>query len=198
MSQETPSTLFKLLNKFKVEVPIVQRDYAQGRLDDHAKNVRLSLLKDMRAAIMLETQSLDLSFVYGKAENDKFIPVDGQQRLTTLFLLYLYAFRNDETKTSLLQKFTYQTRTTSRKFLEELILNRAKVFDTDSNPSIEIEDSEWFVLSWKHDPTIMSVLVMLNDIVKYFYNVENLAERLIEEVDEPIVFKFLEMQDLGM
>lgn len=198
MSEKTLSTLFELLDEYKVEVPIVQRDYAQGRQDDHARNVRLNLLKDMRAAILGETQPLDLSFVYGKAEDKKFIPIDGQQRLTTLFLLYLYAFRNDETKTSLLHSFTYETRITSREFLVELIKNRANVFAAETKPSVEIEDSEWFVLSWTHDPTIMSVLVMLDDIVEYFGNVANLADRLTDQEDEPIVFKFLDMQDLGM
>lgn len=198
MSGKIISTLFELLDEYKVEVPIVQRDYAQGRQDDHARNVRFNLLKDMRAAILGETQPLDLSFVYGKAEDKKFIPIDGQQRLTTLFLLYLYAFRNDETKTSLLHCFTYETRITSREFLIELIKNRAIVFAAETKPSLEIEDSEWFVLSWAHDPTIMSVIVMLDDIVKYFNNIINLADRLTDKEDEPIVFKFLEMQDLGM
>ncbi|POO88516.1 hypothetical protein C1H57_25105, partial [Clostridium sp. 2-1] len=104
MSEKTLDTIFKLLDEYQVEVPIVQRDYAQGRQDTHAKTVRLNLLNDMRAAILEKTSPLDLNFVYGKAEDKKFIPIDGQQRLTTLFLLHLYAFRNDETKTPILHK----------------------------------------------------------------------------------------------
>ena len=100
MSNNQLDTLFELLDKYHVEVPIVQRDYAQGRQDVHATTVRSTLLNDMRAAVVGETPPLDLNFVYGKARDKKFIPIDGQQRLTTLFLLHLYAFRNDETKTT--------------------------------------------------------------------------------------------------
>ncbi|CAM4029119.1 hypothetical protein L1N85_17215 [Paenibacillus alkaliterrae] len=83
---ETIETFFKLLDKYQVEVPIIQRDYAQGRQDTHAKNVRSTLLNDMRAAILGETPPLDLNFVYGKVECEKFIPIDGQQ----LFAASLY------------------------------------------------------------------------------------------------------------
>jgi uncharacterized protein with ParB-like and HNH nuclease domain len=198
MSEKTIDTLFELLDKYKVEVPIVQRDYAQGRQDDHTKMVRYNLLKDMKSAILRKTPPLDLNFVYGKAENDKFIPIDGQQRLTTLFLLHLYAFQNDNSKTKLLRKFTYETRTSSRDFLEKLTENRAAVFTSVLPPSREIEDSEWFVSGWKYDPTIQSALTMLDDISGVFNDVENLAQCLSNQEYEPIVFKFLEMKDLGM
>jgi uncharacterized protein with ParB-like and HNH nuclease domain len=199
MSEKLIDTLFVLLGEYnKVEVPIIQRDYAQGRKDAHTNMVRDKLLKDMKSAIRREGQPLDLNFVYGKAEGDKFIPIDGQQRLTTLFLLHLYAFHNDDSKTGLLHKFTYETRTTSRKFLEELIKNRAAVFDSEDNPSLKIEDSEWFQSVWKYDPTVQSVLTMLDDIKAVFGGVDNLAHCLTDQEYKPIFFKFLEMKDLGM
>lgn len=198
MSEKTLDTLFELLDKYQVVVPIVQRDYAQGRQDTHAKTVRKNLLNDMRAAIQGEIPPLDLNFVYGKAEGDKFIPIDGQQRLTTLFLLHLYAFRDDETKTPFLHNFTYETRITSREFLKTLTNNRAAIFSAGTKPSTEIEDSEWFVSGWTHDPTIKSTLVMLDDIQTIFCNIDHLAEKLTDPRAEPLVFKFLEMQELGM
>ncbi len=198
MSEKTLDTLFKLLDEYQVEVPIVQRDYAQGRQDTHAKTVRSNLLNDMRSAILKKTSPLDLNFVYGKVEGIKFIPIDGQQRLTTLFLLHLYACRDDETKTPLLHKFTYETRVTSREFLKKLFDNRSSVFGTGTSPSAEIEDAEWFVSAWVHDPTIKSVLVMLDDIQTMFGDIDHLAEKLTDIGVEPLIFKFLEMQDLGM
>jgi uncharacterized protein with ParB-like and HNH nuclease domain len=198
MSEEKICNLVELLNKYQVEVPIIQRDYAQGRQDIHATTVRSNLLNDMRAAILGETPPLDLNFVYGKADDEKFIPLDGQQRLTTLFLLHLYAFRNDETKTPFLHKFTYETRITSREFLKTLTNNRAAVFAAGTKPSVEIEDSEWFVSGWINDPTIKSTLVMLDDIHATFSNIDHLAEKLTAVGAEPIIFKFLNMQELGM
>ncbi|NLW90210.1 MAG: DUF262 domain-containing protein [Syntrophomonadaceae bacterium] len=198
MNENTLDTLFELLDAYMVEVPIVQRDYAHGRLDDHTKMVRSNLLEDMRSAILRKTPPLDLNFVYGKAEGDKFIPIDGQQRLTTLFLLHLYAFYDDDSKTRLLHRFTYETRTSSRDFLEKLTENRGAIFTSTLEPSKEIEDSEWFVSGWKYDPTIQSALTMLDDIRVVFDDVDNLAQCLSDEEFEPIFFKFLKMKDLGM
>jgi hypothetical protein len=198
MNEKTLGTLFELLDAYKVEVPIVQRDYAQGRQDDHTKMVRHNLLEDMKSAVLRKTPPLDLNFVYGKVESDKFIPIDGQQRLTTLFLLHLYAFHDDDSKTKLLRNFTYETRMSSRDFLEKLTENRAAVFASVLPPSKEIDDSEWFVSGWKYDPTVQSALTMLDDIKVVFNDVECLAQCLSKHEFEPIVFKFFEMKDLGM
>lgn len=191
-------TLFELLNEYKVEVPIVQRDYAQGRKDSHAKMVRFNLLKDMKSAILGKTPALDLNFVYGKAENGKFIPLDGQQRLITLFLLYIYAYYDDDSKTELFKKFTYETRKSSRDFLEKLIENRKSVFMSHMIPSKEIKDTEWFISSWKYDPTIESALVMLDDIKETFNDVDDLPSKISGQEFKPITFKFLDIDDIGM
>ena len=198
MKETTPDTLLELFDIYEVEVPIIQRDYVQGRNDDHAEMVRENLLKDMKSAIQGKTPPLDLNFVYGKAEKNKFIPIDGQQRLTTLFLLYLYAFYDDESKTELLCKFTYETRKSSRDFLKKIIEKRKSVCIATVPPSDEIEDSDWFVSSWKYDPTIQSVLTMLNEIKAVFSDVENLAQYLSGNEFKPITFKFHDMKNLGM
>lgn len=194
-----PDTLFEVLDKYMVEVPKVQRDYAQGRTDNDTNLVRLNLLSDIKASVLRERPPLDLNFVYGKVTGgNKFIPIDGQQRLTTLFLLHVYAFHADKGKTPLLKKFTYETRKSSRDFLERLVEHRAEIFSSQSVPSVEIEDSEWFVSGWKHDPTIQSSLVMLDNIRTTFDNVNILTDSLSSTDYEPIVFKFLDIEDLGM
>lgn len=199
MNGNNIDTLFELLNAFKkVEVPIVQRDYAQGRKGEDTEMVRQNLLADMKAAILKETPPLDLNFIYGKSENGKFIPVDGQQRLTTLFLLHLFAFRDDESKTDILNKFTYETRSSSRDFIERLTENIACVIESDLSPSDEIEDCEWFVSGWKNDPTIQSIFVVLDEIKIMFIDIDDLDLLLLDTDYKPIVFKFLEMEDLGM
>ena len=35
-----PETLLELLSDYSVEIPVVQRDYAQGRIDENANMVR--------------------------------------------------------------------------------------------------------------------------------------------------------------
>lgn len=93
-------TFCELFNEFtRVQIPIIQRDYAQGRSgQEELRNEFLGALKDALDKTEGDpTLPLDLDFVYGSgfgsngnAEEDSFAPLDGQQRLTTLFLLHWY------------------------------------------------------------------------------------------------------------
>lgn len=71
-----------------VRIPIIQRDYAQGRAS--AYEVRKAFLTALLTYLRAEGTH-DLDFVYGAvSEGQDFLPLDGQQRLTTLFLLHWY------------------------------------------------------------------------------------------------------------
>jgi len=189
-------SLFDLLNQYYVEIPEVQRDYAHGRNDQHSVSVRKTLLNDIKKALE-DNQILDLNFIYGKPVDNKFIPLDGQQRLTTLFLVYLYAYANDETKTPLLRKFTYKTRTSSRDFIDSLVMHRSEIFTGSAKPSDEISDSSWYLNAWDFDPTVQSIKVVLDDIKVIFGDIANLPKKLISEM-RLIRFNFLSMNELGM
>ena len=78
------------VNLQKIIIPIIQRDYAQGRCDPDIDRVRDRFLTSLYNAIVNEPITLD--FVYGDIDaNGIMTPLDGQQRLTTLFFLHLYA-----------------------------------------------------------------------------------------------------------
>ena len=83
-------TFFSLLNEFeKIEIPRIQRSYAQGR--ESEKIVRDGFLGSIIKTLENKNEDrLCLDFIYGDSNNKKFIPIDGQQRLTTLYLLYWY------------------------------------------------------------------------------------------------------------
>ena len=84
-------TLWQLLSERKVVIPRIQRDYAQGRKGK--EYIRSSFLGELRQSLESK-RALTLDFVYGNTENGTFYPLDGQQRLTTLWLLHWYiAFR---------------------------------------------------------------------------------------------------------
>ena len=190
------NTLFALLEKYYVKIPLIQRDYVQGNAD----SVRDTLLEDMKNAI-IQNKQLDLNFVYGKTvtakQGSEFYPVDGQQRLTTLFLLYLYAFAQDDTKTELFERFSYETRISSKDYLKMLTKYRKGIFETDSAPSKFIEDAEWFSDAWSNDPTVQSSMAMLDAIKLKFEDVSNLAEKLVKTDNAPITFNFLKIDELG-
>ena len=107
---ENKMTFWELLKKYKIEIPKIQRGYAQGRTDEKTERLVNIFLNDIKNAILTNT-SLNLDFIYGRIENNTLIPIDGQQRLTTLFLLHWYfAVKENklgnENNKEILKKFT--------------------------------------------------------------------------------------------
>ena len=156
----------------QVAIPIIQRDYAQGRKNDEVKRIRDRFLSSLLSAVNGEGICLD--FIYGDIDNKgKLTPLDGQQRLTTLFLLYWYSAKKSEIDNSeydFLSNFTYETRYSSRDFCHELITFNPD-FNSGTSLSDQIINQSWFPLDWKNDPTISSMLVMIDEIDKYFKNI---------------------------
>jgi hypothetical protein len=191
------SNFWELLKAHKVEIPIIQRDYAQGREDK--KEIRDNFLSALLHSIESNTP-IKLDFIYGSIEDKTSQPLDGQQRLTTLFLLHWYAaIKNkilDDENSSILGKFTYETRISSREFCSILVSKSIGLSKTTILSS-EIIDSAWFFLSWKKDPTIDAMLRTLDDIHKYFYDIDNLWGKLTSE-ESLISFYHIELKDIGL
>ena len=173
--------------KPKISIPIIQRDYAQGRKD--AATIRDKFLDEIFNRLD-NNENLFLDFVYGSIEDDKFIPIDGQQRLTTLFLLHLYFAKKENKECEYLKGFTYETRSSSREFCEKLVVEDLDF--TKDKISPDIKDSSWFMPFWENDPTVKSMLVMLDAIHDKFKN-SNFYDRL-----ENIKFSFLELKEFGL
>lgn len=157
----TKQSFWQLLNKYKIVIPIIQRDYAQGRKGK--EHIREKFLTQIRSALC-GNQSGELDFVYGTTKVGVFYPLDGQQRLTTLWLLHWFVaskakMLNDDTK-KVLKKFSYETRTSSREFCEKLCDYCGDVAD--------IQSQTWFYATWKQDPTIQSMLRMLETMKTHF------------------------------
>ncbi len=155
------TSLWAYLEKHRIAIPLIQRDYAQGREGKSA--LRKRFLKSLKQALT-SNQPLLLDFVYGDSCRDDIHPIDGQQRLTTLWLLHWYiamraGYLNDATTKSRLQKFSYETRTSSREFCEKLIDWKPQA-PTDLKK--QIGDQTWFRAEWKQDPTIDAMLRMLS------------------------------------
>lgn len=191
-------------NISKVEIPIIQRDFAQGRSNEKTAKIRGLFLDNLIKSIESESGSLELDFVYGDIKNGIFQPLDGQQRLTTLFLLYWYfAYKtgNLSKNKNHLKKFTYATRISSREFCSELIGNEGKLGEGETLID-KIIDASWFFLSWKNDPTIKAMLVMLNSIENRLKNkteteLKNCWQKLTSETP-PITFHFKQLKDIGL
>ena len=107
----------------KIIIPIIQRDYAQGRPGADIERIREKFLQALYDAVTQEPIILD--FIYGDIDdNGVMTPLDGQQRLTTLFLLYWYAARKENIQDddfNFLKNFSYETRYSARNFCSKLI-----------------------------------------------------------------------------
>ena len=151
-----------------VQIPMIQRDYAHGR--EGELEIRKRFLNAIFNALE-NNKELELDFVYGAKKiidkNELFIPLDGQQRLTTLYLLNWYIGNRELDNDKLqelrkaLENFSYATRASSNKFCE-ILSNTSISFNI--TPSKEIKDSSWFFDSFNLDPTVQSMLVMLDAI----------------------------------
>lgn len=211
------TTFWTFLGHVRTVVPKIQRDYAQGRKGK--ESLRESFLSSLKAALDdSRCNQLKLDFVYGSSDNyGNFTPLDGQQRITTLWLLHWYlAFRtgelgNPEVK-GRLKNFSYETRQSSRQLIDSLVekgsLIRPKAGERISDA---IMRQSWMFSRWRQDPTIQSMLRMLsgerntavdgieelfagNDedsLRRYWYSLKRPANEC------PIVFYQLDIDNLG-
>lgn len=177
----------------RIEIPKIQRDFAYGRIDEKNRRKRNNFLDTLFDAVNGKTITLD--FIYGDIKENVLTPLDGQQRLTTLFLLYWYAAKKEkiaDTEIDFLRNFSYETRPSARKFCES-ITTKAFELNREEIISEQIKDRNWFPLEWQHDATISSMLVMLDAIQAKFSCIENLFQKL-----ENISFYFLPIEDMGL
>lgn len=202
-----------------IRIPKIQRDYAQGRKVSKVERIRTDFLKSLLKVVGSDNgdECLRLDFVYGYTREKAFEPLDGQQRLTTLFLLH-WLFRPvgnqdllDEQGQSTL---SYATRKTSESFCNKLVEKDAfclisqwreaedkaeKKYKEDKkarilaerrkeDPEAKEEDVEpdqlkgyvrkpfqdyvqrrdWFKWGWRYDPTIASMLTVIDTFLELF------------------------------
>lgn len=179
-------TLKELLDKYSVVIPQLQRDYAQGR--DEAKELRERFLSQILHVLRGEGR-LNLDFVYGydKALSPNhhpiFYPLDGQQRLTTLWLLHWYLLPSESVaeEREWLLRFSYRTRSSSTRFCQLLV--EYAVVDSSRRDVAAIKDQPWYRQSYNADATIAAMLGTLRTIEKLVASEERAAlwERLCHQ-----------------
>ena len=186
-----------------IEIPIIQRDYAQGR--ESRTNIREmfldSIFKDLRY-----NKPLKLDFIYGTINAGYFIPLDGQQRLTTLFLLYWYIAIVEDKITGFLDifasdnksKFTYTTRASATEFCNELVTRingteLIKEIKASGAVSTVIKNRLWYFAVWDRDPTIDGMLRML-DAIRNKYKEYNQDNKQFFGNLQNITFQFLDLE----
>jgi hypothetical protein len=192
-------SFWELLKRFPVEIPVIQRDYAQGR--EGNEKVIDSFLKALKDAVA--GMPIELDFIFGDSKGGTFRPLDGQQRLTTLFLLHWYAARTAgfgvETYALQLGRFFYETRVSSRDFCRKLVNAAVNVGDASGTDTLSqrIRDYPWFVSAWEFDPTVAGMLAVLDKITAIAWP-GDMWTQLTAIEPSPIRFSLVELENFGL
>lgn len=217
MSHDSQIIYKQLLDRHgRIQIPMIQRDFAQGRSSESTVRALFLMALDdaLRKPIDDPTLPLNLDFIYGSVEGreqTRFLPLDGQQRLTTLFLLHWYLAWRDEKWSDFeamfldgkKARFSYDVRPSSNEFFDQLVCYRPSLHPEDVSGKKQpittlIADQPWYFRSWRLDPTIQSVLLMLDAIHEKFASSIGLFARLIDENHPAITFQLLDLKDFGL
>lgn len=187
-------TLLSLCEAYqKIEIPIIQRNYVQG----NDKTIRCHFVNYLVNALTQQSP-VELDFVYGAERQDTqltdncapnncapqvgkvLIPLDGQQRLTTLWLLHGYLLALEqvsnhpeqlspekrETQCQLLARFVYETRQSAKDFcgywLQEVTQRACQ--ELVDKPSEYLRNCAWFDPEWGKEGTVTAMLGMLDEV----------------------------------
>lgn len=217
-------TIFaEFIKDFVIEIPRIQRDYVQGRaITSEQIEKRNDFVSSMISALESESEICALDFVYGfttgNEQQKTFIPLDGQQRLTSLYLLHWYLlfllkrktladtnieeYDTNSNKINLLNgRFTYNNRTSSTEFCKRLTSfeNDSFNFNVEGKIKDVLIEQAWFDDEWLYDPTIETMLEMLGIYegklsIKSYDELKKMTERLFTE--EAIFFDKLNLEEL--
>ncbi len=226
ISNGSALTFMDIASHHKIEIPVIQRDYAQGRKSNRINPIRRKFIRDLIDALKDGSKAIHLDFVYGRIDgknqkliftknkeaienillavkgyadqcniefdpkikvpdtindtvNSNFIPLDGQQRLTTLYLLHWYILKKIEIENksiflNQLKGFSYKTRNTTKEFCIFLInTSSTLIFEIDKSVSKVIEESPEFFSIWKKDPSVQGMLTTLDEIHDLLKNADD-------------------------
>jgi hypothetical protein len=173
-----------------IRIPLLQRDYVQGGKE--------SIISPFIDSLVDENHASDLNYIYGYTEQGCFVPIDGQQRLTTLWLLYLYSAARLGRTDDFPIDFTFLSREYADDFCKRL---KNKLQDVLSKMSrnipldIAIREQYWYLNSWNKNASVRNMLLALRCIHRKC--VDKDEERLWQHLmsDNSITFAFLDMSE---
>ncbi|MEI0477699.1 DUF262 domain-containing protein [Brachyspira pulli] len=207
-------SLIDIIKNESILIPAMQRDYVQGRMcGDKEENVIKNFISYLKEALLNKRQC-ELDFIYGVKKDNKYIILDGQQRITTLFLLYWYLAQKSNKMEKFREKFTlkendilksklqYEVRASSLDFCNTIVNEELyNDFNNDKDISDIIKNKNWFMYLWYYDPTINAMLNTMNVINNQFKDfndndIKGIFDNLIE--NKLISFQFLNLEDKNM
>lgn len=220
MGNNNSSYFKRLINDYIIYVPEFQRNYLQG--DDSNESIKYKrdrLLDDIFDCIKSQSKSIDLGFIYGRVEESYkgklFYPYDGQQRLTTLYFLYLliyFKFNKYDEINSIKEKLSYQTRISTNRFIESFL---SWILDSKEKDNIYndfwnkdgkdlkgfIMSQDWFMMTeWNYDVSIinmLSIIVEISGRIKDLGDKTEIVNFIDKDENNPFQFDFIYVDDIS-
>lgn len=196
------TSFWNFIKNNTIKIPIIQRDYAQGRADE--ENIREQFVHYLKEALdKNSSEPTILDFVYGSKYLDSILPLDGQQRLTTLWLLHWYIALQKDTpitddEKNVFYNFLYETRDSSRDFIQNLVKLLPQNNKVDDIFSF-ITSKLWFLKDWNNDQTVSSMLIMLDYINTVFKDAPlEIYWKNLTGNSASILFYELKLEKLGL
>ena len=163
----TKFNIISFLDSHTIAIPAIQRGYVHGEDTPKAKETLENFISRFWSLVSKRGELFNLDFTYGAEEDGVAIPVDGQQRITTLWLTYLYCVHNfcpePEKKTHLsrLRRFSYSGRTSANAFCRELCQS-----SENYNAILKFDATTLGIEERGEDPTISAMKRTLSALVK--------------------------------
>lgn len=195
-------TLKYLLNNDLI-IPEIQRDYVWGNneivLRRFLNNIFNNIIND-------KENKLDIGFFYAykiyqdtkkEEENEGiYALIDGQQRITTLVLLYWYLGIGKD----YIKKFKFKVRENCNNFLEKLLEENISNIEAINGESVseKIKNCIWYLSIWDNDPTVKSMLRALDIIENEFNKITENKEYIKNNIENKIIFTCITNDDRGL
>ena len=156
----------QIMGAYAIRIPQIQRLYVQGREDSYGKKCLRDFANVLVDSVCNGT-ACPLDMIYGIAEGNVFKPLDGQQRLTTLLLLFWLCGKTQK-ENGEKWVFDYESRRANEIFIRHLLDTPSPLFKSidDGKCSDYLEEQPWFMPIWKYDSGIAGMLNMLDSLLE--------------------------------
>ena len=199
----------------RIIIPDMQREYCWAQTSSSINNENLvsNFLSDLLENNKNEVKQVQLGLLYAyESPKNDFQLCDGQQRITTLYLLlgYLYSYTSNtelksdiknflvidanENRNSYDIRLQYAIRESTLFFLNDLVnqyflLEKVK---EDATPSNIIKESDWYFNEYSMDPSIQNIILSLDT---FHEQKEKYSDDLSHFLLKSISFLYFDMEN---
>ncbi|OAB38899.1 DUF262 domain-containing protein [Paenibacillus glacialis] len=191
-------TLISLYESYNICIPAIQREYVQGFNEEKSNAVRERFLDDIFEVLESDDfeKTLEMNIIYGYTKNDIFYPVDGQQRITTLFIVHWFLWNNaDKSAKPFFQDkpIMYEIRSATGSFFRELVNpDRMSAYKEMLNSDKFLFDnmvqSKWFKSEWLSDVTVLSIINVMSELKERKISKEQAENYYLKLEEEKVTF----------